>query len=36
MKDLEKGFDIYKKMGDSENKKNEAERLKQLHNTMYC
>jgi len=36
MKDLEKGFDIYKKMGDSEKKKNEAERLKQLHNTMYC
>jgi len=36
MKDLEKGFDIYKKMGDSEKKKNEADRLKQLHHTMYC
>lgn len=36
MKDLEKGFDMYKKMGDSEKKKIETERLKQLHNTMYC
>jgi len=35
MKDLEKGFEIYKKMGDN-NKIKEEERLKQLFNAMYC
>ena len=35
MKDLEKGFEIYKKMGDN-NKIKEEERLKQLFNSMYC
>ena len=36
MKDLDKGFAIYKKMGESENRKDEAERLKQLHHSIYC
>ena len=36
MKDLDKGFAIYKKMGESENRKDEADRLKQLHHSIYC
>jgi hypothetical protein len=36
MKDLEKGFDTYKKMGDSEKKMEEQERLKQMYSTIYC
>ena len=30
MKDLDKGFAIYKKMGESENREDEAERLKRI------
>jgi len=36
MKDLEKGFDIYKKMGDNETRIKEQERLNQLYSTIYC
>jgi AAA+ superfamily predicted ATPase len=36
MKDLEKGFDTYKKMGDSDKKMEEQERLKQMYSTIYC
>lgn len=36
MKDLDKGFTIYKQMGESENRKEEADRLKQLHHSIYC
>jgi AAA+ superfamily predicted ATPase len=36
MKDLEKGFEIYKKMGDSENREKEKERVNYLYNTLYC
>jgi hypothetical protein len=36
MKDLEKGFDIYKKMGDNETRIKEQERLTQLYSTIYC
>lgn len=34
--DLEKGFDMYKKMGSSEKALKEQERLKQMYNTIYC
>ena len=34
--DLDKGFNIYKKMGDVENKIEEQNRLKQIYNTIYC
>ena len=36
MKDLDKGFTIYKKMGESEKRKDEADRIKQLHHSIYC
>ena len=36
MKDLEKGFSIYKKMSDSEKRQEEAELKKQLYNSIYC
>jgi AAA+ superfamily predicted ATPase len=36
MKDLEKGFEIYKKMGDSKNREKEKERVNYLYNTLYC
>lgn len=36
IKDLEKGFEIYKKMGDSEKKQEEKVRIKNLYNTLYC
>ena len=36
MKDLEKGFEIYNKMGDSENREKEKERVNYLYNTLYC
>ena len=36
IKDLEKGFEIYKKMGDSEKKQEEKARIKNLYNTLYC
>lgn len=36
MKDLEKGFDIYKKMGDNETRIKEQDRLNQLYSTIYC
>lgn len=36
IKDLEKGFDIYKKMGDSQKRQEEKEKVKQLYNTLYC
>ena len=35
MEDLEKGFDIYKNMGDGQLKRKEQERLNQLYNSMY-
>ena len=35
-KDLEKGFEIYKKMGESEKRQEEKERIKHLYNTLYC
>jgi AAA+ superfamily predicted ATPase len=34
--DLEKGFDMYKKMGSSEKVMKEQERLKQIYSTIYC
>jgi hypothetical protein len=34
--DLEKGFDMYKKMGSSEKTIKEQERLKQIYSTIYC
>jgi SpoVK/Ycf46/Vps4 family AAA+-type ATPase len=34
--DLEKGFEMYKKMGSSEKKIKEEERLKQIYSTIYC
>jgi len=36
IKDLEKGFEIYKKMGDSEKRQEEKIRVKNLYNTLYC
>ena len=36
IKDLEKGFEIYKKMGDSEKRQEEKQRVKHLYNTLYC
>ena len=36
MKDLDKGFTIYKQMGESGKRKDEADRLKQLHYSIYC
>ena len=35
-KDLEKGFEIYKRMGDSEKHQQEKQRVKNLYNTLYC
>ena len=34
--DLEKGFELYKKMGGSEKSIKEQERLKQIYSTIYC
>jgi len=34
--DLEKGFDMYKKMGSNEKAMKEQERLKQIYSTIYC
>jgi len=34
--DLEKGFDMYKKMGSNEKVMKEQERLKQIYSTIYC
>jgi len=34
--DLEKGFQIYKKMSDSQKKIQEKERVQNLYNTLYC
>jgi len=34
--DLEKGFDMYKKMGSNEKTIKEQERLKQIYSTIYC
>ena len=34
--DLEKGFEMYKKMGSSEKTIKEQERLKQIYSTIYC
>jgi AAA+ superfamily predicted ATPase len=34
--DLEKGFELYKKMGSSEKSIKEQERLKQIYSTIYC
>ena len=36
MKDLEKGFGIYKKMGDSEKKQEEVALKKHLYSSIYC
>ena len=36
IKDLEKGFEIYKQMGSSQKKIEEKERAKYLYNTIYC
>lgn len=34
--DLEKGFELYKKMGSNEKSIKEQERLKQIYSTIYC
>jgi SpoVK/Ycf46/Vps4 family AAA+-type ATPase len=36
LKDLEKGFEIYKKMGTTEKQTEEKEKMKLLYNTLYC
>ena len=36
IKDLEKGFEIYKKMGNSEKRLEEIEQKKILYNSLYC
>jgi len=34
--DMENGLNVYKKMNESEKKRNEKERLSQIYNTLYC
>lgn len=34
--DMENGLNVYKKMNESEKKRNEKERMSQIYNTLYC